>query len=71
MVFISDEVVTNQMHTTHKVKGHVFFASSVTFVDLFDYDKATSLVTIDISERRRPLGVTSVEALDKGGLQVS
>ncbi|KAB0480065.1 SulP family inorganic anion transporter [Vibrio chagasii] len=64
MVFIFDEVVTNQMHTTHKVKGHVFFASSDAFVDLFDYDKATSLVTIDISEASF-LDNTSVEALDK------
>ncbi|MFM2642263.1 SulP family inorganic anion transporter [Vibrio chagasii] len=64
MVFISDEVVTNQLHTTHRVKGHVFFASSDAFVDLFDYDKATSLVTIDISEASF-LDNTSVEALDK------
>ncbi|MFA0629814.1 SulP family inorganic anion transporter [Vibrio sp. 10N.222.49.A3] len=64
MVFISDEVVTNELHTTHRVKGHVFFASSDAFVDLFDYDKATSLVTIDISDASF-LDNTSVEALDK------
>ena len=64
MVFISDEVVANQLHTTHRVKGHVFFASSDAFVDLFDYDKATSLVTIDVSEASF-LDNTSVEALDK------
>ncbi|MEC7939368.1 MAG: SulP family inorganic anion transporter [Pseudomonadota bacterium] len=64
MVFISDEVVTNQLHTIHRVKGHVFFASSDAFVDLFDYDKATSLVTIDVSEASF-LDNTSVEALDK------
>jgi len=64
MVFISDEVVTNEMHTTHRVKGHVFFASSDAFVDLFDYANATSLVTIDISDASF-LDNTSVEALDK------
>ncbi|CAK2635070.1 putative sulfate transporter YbaR [Vibrio crassostreae] len=64
MVFISDEVVTNEMHTIHRVKGHVFFASSDAFVDLFDYDNATSLVTIDISDASF-LDNTSVEALDK------
>ncbi|MEG3693519.1 SulP family inorganic anion transporter, partial [Vibrio coralliirubri] len=64
MVFISDEVVTNEMHTIHRVKGHVFFASSDAFIDLFDYDNATSLVTIDISDASF-LDNTSVEALDK------
>lgn len=64
MVFISDEVVTNELHTIHRVKGHVFFASSDAFVDLFDYDNATSLVTIDISDVSF-LDNTSVEALDK------
>ncbi|MFS1934206.1 SulP family inorganic anion transporter [Vibrio splendidus] len=64
MVFISDEVMTNEMHTIHKVKGHVFFASSEAFVDLFDYEKTTSLVTIDITDASF-LDNTSVEALDK------
>ncbi|OAJ92014.1 SulP family inorganic anion transporter [Vibrio bivalvicida] len=64
MVFISDEVAVEGVHSVHKVCGHVFFASSDAFMEMFDFEAATPYVTIDTSGAHF-LDNTAVEALDK------
>jgi SulP family sulfate permease len=64
MVFISDKVVVEDVHSVHKISGHVFFASSDAFMAMFDFESATPSITIDVADAHF-LDNTAVEALDK------
>ena len=49
---------------TYRVSGQLFFASSDSFVDFFDFKEVVSKVVIDVSEAHF-WDLTSVGALDK------
>ncbi|WP_211826790.1 SulP family inorganic anion transporter [Kistimonas asteriae] len=61
---ITDDVIKEGKHTTHRVHGQVFFASSDQFVQLFNYDDPAELISIDLTDAHF-WDITAVAALDK------
>ena len=61
---VESTVDENGMHRSYRVRGQVFFASSGSFVDAFNFKEALDRVTIDVS-RAHFWDITAIHALDK------
>lgn len=61
---VESTVDESGMHRSYRVRGQVFFASSGSFVDAFDFKEALDRVTIDVTEAHF-WDITAVHSLDK------
>lgn len=61
---VESTVDESGMHRSYRVRGQVFFASSGSFVDAFDFKEALDRVTIDVTEADF-WDITAVHSLDK------
>lgn len=61
---VESTVDESGMHRSYRVRGQVFFASSGSFVDAFNFKEALDRVTIDVTEADF-WDITAVHSLDK------
>ncbi|PKF63548.1 sodium-independent anion transporter [Psychromonas sp. psych-6C06] len=61
---VSDEVIKEGEHMTHKVHGQIFFASSDHFYEMFDFEEVADKITLDFTSAHF-WDITAVASLDK------